>query len=327
MSIEDYSDEDLALLTDAERAALEEDDEDGDGEGEGDEDGNEHGDGDDDAGTNDNGDGSDDADDDSNSDDQSGDGNQAKPDGDDADGGDEGADPTKTKTDPEDEGDEKVDPKPKPLFKADVPQDVEAQRTSLDTREDDLVAKFDNGDITFAEYNKELRVINRERSALDTAVLKAELAAEAQSTQAQQSWELTANQFVSEHPIIGKNATTWQTFDTVLRAITTETISKGGQPGRRELEKAYKQWTSDLGIAETTAKPAEQPKEEPTKQAKPKKANAVPPNLGKVPAAADVDVDNGRFAHLDRLADSDPVAYEAAFEKLSAADQDAYLAS
>lgn len=325
MSIEGYSEEDLALLTDAERAALEEDDE--DGEGEGDEDGNEHGDGNDgdagdDAGT---GDGVDN--DEGDADDQSGDGNQAKPDGDDADGGDEGADPTKTKTDAEDEGDEKVDPKPKPLFKADVPQDVEAQRTSLDTREDDLVVKFDNGDITFAEYHKELRVINRERSALDTAVLKAELAAEAQSTQAQQSWELTANQFVSEHPIIGKNATTWQTFDTVLRAITTETISKGGQPGRRELEKAYKQWTSDLGIADTTTKQAEQPKEEPAKQAKPKKANAVPPNLGKIPAAADVDVDNGRFAHLDRLAESDPVAYEAAFAKLSAADQDEYLAS
>lgn len=325
MSIEGYSEEDLALLTDAERAALEEDDE--DGEGEGDEDGNEHGDGNDgdagdDAGT---GDGVDN--DEGDADDQSGDDDKAKPDGNDADGGDEGADPTKTKTDAEDEGDEKVDPKPKPLFKADVPQDVEAQRTSLDTREDDLVAKFDNGDITFAEYNKELRVINRERSALDTAVLKAELAAEAQSTQAQQSWELTANQFVSEHPIIGKNATTWQTFDTVLRAITTETISKGGQPGRRELEKAYKQWTSDLGIADTTAKPAEQAKEEPAKQAKPKKANAVPPNLGKIPAAADVDVDNGRFAHLDRLAESDPVAYEAAFAKLSAADQEEYLAS
>ena len=51
----------------------------------------------------------------------------------------------------------------------------------------------------------------------------------------------------------------------------------------------------------------------------------VPPTLGKVPASAATDTDDGKFAHLDRLADSDPLAYETAVAKMSAAQRDEYM--
>lgn len=292
MSIEGLSEEDLAMLTEEERAGLLDDEDEGEGT-----------------------DGDDQNDDDAGDDDTGADGN-ADDKGDDSQ--DDGAD-SNTQSDGKDvENDDKLDDpiKPTPLFKAELPADIEAKRTALDTQEDDLVKKFDEGDITFAEYNKELRSLNRERADLDRAELKAELAQEAQQSQVEQTWQTTANTFVAEHPLISKNETTWSSFDTIVRRVTAETMQKGEQPSRRDLEKAYKQWTEDLGISDAgTQKP--QPKQ--------KKQNIVPPNLGKVPAATANDTDDGKFAHLDRLAESDPLAFEAALAKMSDAQRDEYM--
>ena len=60
-------------------------------------------------------------------------------------------------------------------------------------------------------------------------------------------------------------------------------------------------------------------------QSKQKKQNVVPPNLGKVPASTANDTDDGKFAHLDRLAESDPLAFEAALAKMSDAQRDEYM--
>lgn len=310
MSIKDYTEEDLAMLTDEEREGLlsaDEDEEEGDDEGQDDTTGGDNDDGDDD---------SDGGDDDAK-------GGTKQPEGDDQDNGGEGDDQNNDKADEDDEGeDDKVEPPPQPLFKADLPADIEAKRQDLDTKEDDLIKKFDEGDITFAEYNKELRSINRERSALDRAELKAELAQEAAQSQSEQTWQSTAQSFVADHPLISKNETMWNSFDIVLRRITAETMEKGGQPGRRELEKAYKQWTADLGIQDSA-----DTKTDTTPQPKSKKQNVVPPTLGKVPAATATDTDDGKFGYLDRLAESDPIAYEETLLKMSDAEREAYLAS
>lgn len=292
MSIEGLSEEDLAMLTAEERAGLLDDEDEGDGT-DGDDQGNDNA-------------SDDDTDADGKADDKGDDSQDAGADSNTQGGGKDG------------EGQGELDDpiKPTPLFKAELPADIEAKRTALDTQEDDLVKKFDEGDITFAEYNKELRSLNRERADLDRAELKAELAKEAQQSQVEQTWQTTANTFVAEHPLISKNETMWSSFDAIVRRVTAETMQKGEQPGRRDLEKAYKQWTEDLGISDAgTQKP--QPKQ--------KKQNIVPPNLGKVPAATANDTDDGKFAHLDRLAESDPLAFEAALAKMSDAQRDEYM--
>ena len=287
MSIEGLSAEDLAMLTDEERAGLL-DDEDED----------------------------DDQDVDDADDDDTGADGKADDKGDENDA--DGDDSQDAGADKDGEGEDKLDDpiKPTPLFKAELPADIEAKRTALDTQEDDLVKKFDEGDITFAEYNKELRSLNRERADLDRAELKAELAQEAQQSQVEQTWQTTANTFVAEHLLISKNETMWSSFDAIVRRVTAETMQKGEQPSRRDLEKAYKQWTEDLGIADAGTQKS-QPKQ--------KKQNIVPPNLGKVPAATANDTDDGKFAHLDRLAESDPLAFEAALAKMSDAQRDEYM--
>jgi hypothetical protein len=49
--------------------------------------------------------------------------------------------------------------------------------------------------------------------------------------------------------------------------------------------------------------------------------------LAKVPAADVEDTNGGRFAVLDRMASTDPLGYEEALNKMSAAERDAYMAS
>ena len=52
----------------------------------------------------------------------------------------------------------------------------------------------------------------------------------------------------------------------------------------------------------------------------------LPPNLARVPASESNDTSGGRFASLDRLAATDPMAYEDKLMALSDADRRAYLA-
>lgn len=302
MSIEGLSEEDLAMLTPEERAGYEEDDDEDEGEGDGADNG--------DQGDGDPGDGGD------GSDDDKGQGDNGKKSDDDA-GADQGGDGA-DQGDGDDGEDEKLTPPPVPLFKADVPADIAAKRTALDEESNALGDKFDEGEITFSEYRKQQKVIDEQLRALDRAELKSELAQEALQSQSQTTWEATANAFVSEHPLISKNETTWGSFDAVLRRVTAETMTKGGQPGRRELEKAYKQWTEDLGFSDASTA-----KKEP--EQKKKKEIVVPPTIGKIPAAAQNDTDDGKFAHLDRLADSDPLAFEAALAKMTEAQRDEYM--
>ncbi|UZV40821.1 hypothetical protein 12Stean4476_00059 [Erwinia phage Stean] len=205
------------------------------------------------------------------------------------------------------------------MFRADVPEDIEAQRTALDVRWDDLATKFDDGDITFAEYNKGIRELNTERGKLDRLELKAELAAEANQSRNQEDWTNLCEDFVGENPIIGKNETMWNAFDVKLRQVTAATQQAGGTIGRRDLEKAFKLLQEDLGIS-APAPTGEQPQKKGRKT-----PIEVPPTLGRVPAAQQTDTEDGKYAHLDRLAETDPEKYEAALMKMSDAERDAYM--
>ncbi|AXF51436.1 hypothetical protein PQA73_gp08 [Erwinia phage Pavtok] len=228
-------------------------------------------------------------------------------------------DPEQTTTTPEEEEEQQERQRTRvQMFRAEVPEDIEAQRTALDARWDELAQKFDDGDITFAEYNKGIRELNTERGTLDRAELKAELAAEANQSRSQEDWANLCEDFVSTNPIIGKNETMWNAFDVKLRQVTAATQQAGGTIGRRDLEKALKLMHEDLGIT------APATTEQPGKKAKKAPVDA-PPTLGRVPAAQQLDTEDGKYAHLDRLAETDPEKYEAALMKMSDAERDAYM--
>lgn len=214
-------------------------------------------------------------------------------------------------------------PQPKPLFNDNLPADIEAQRTAIDAKEDDLDKQFDEGDITFSEHKKALRELNRERSALDRAELKAELSREAQAAQIDNSWQSSQAAFFASHPEINiNNEAQMAALDHLVRQETAAVLQKGGAIGVPELERAYAKFKEAFNIADPA--PKQQPQQE-KQTKKPKKETVVPPNLGKVPAAVGNETDDGKFAHLDRLADSDPLAFEDALSKMTDAQRDEYM--
>lgn len=116
------------------------------------------------------------------------------------------------------------------------------------------------------------------------------------------------------------------TLDVAVRIVANDEANYE-LSAREILSKAY-----DLCVEQGTLQPRQagkQKDQQQQQQAKPPAKPAAaprkpaPPTLAKVPAAAQTGAEDGsRFAYLDRL---DPVAREAAFAKLSPADQDAYL--
>ena len=287
------TEEELALLTEEEREGYLADDEDEDGEG------------DDDQGNADEGAGGEEGDDDPTLavDDPA----TAPPAANPQDGG-EGGDA---------ESQEQIMVQPKPLFNADLPADIEAQRTALDEKEAAIDQQYDEGDILFTEHKQALRDINKQRNALDRAELKAELAAEAYQTQIDNSWQASQTAFFASHPELNTaNEVQMTALDHLVRQETKATLDKGGSIGVPELERAYTKYKQAFNIEAAAPKQAKAPSA--------KNEGVIPPNLGKLPAATANDTDDGKFAHLDRL---EGVAFEDALAKLSDAQRDEYLRS
>ena len=282
--------EELASLTEEERAGYEDDELDDD-EGQ---------------------DAADDAGDDAAADDGSDDADEDQP------GRDDGADDKPAAAQQEEEP-ELDRPAPVNLINAQAPADVDAKLAALDASENDAAEKFDDGEMTAAEYRAELRRLSKERSDLEWQVRKAELADETRTAQIDQSWNSDCADFLAKHPEVMTNETRQSSFDAVVRKVTAESMNAGKIPGMADLNKAYKQWANDIGIAPVKADP------------KPGKASPgkreIPPTLGMVPAAGMTDTDSGEYAQLDRLMNSDPLAYEAALAKMSPAEADRYLQS
>lgn len=228
----------------------------------------------------------------------------------------------------QDQEQDRQDP-PKPLFRAEVPADITEKYTAIDTKEEELIAKFDEGDMTTREYNAELRKLNEERNDLKWLERKAELSKETLQQQQEslkqeqdQAWYATARAFADENPVLEQSEENWNSFDQVVRTVTAVRIAAGQPFGRAELERAYKIWADERGI-EAKAPAAKEPAAK-APAAKNEQKKELPPTLAKVPAASNEDTDDGKFAALERLMETDPQKYQDAIAKMSSTEYDAY---
>lgn len=207
--------------------------------------------------------------------------------------------------------------KPRPVFEApDVPADVDDQIAAAKMAKIKLAEKFDEGEITAVEYAKQTEELNDFQRELENRRFKAQLAAESQQSRELDSWEETCSEFLSAHPEVSKSKLRYDSFDYAVRLVTGDQANSE-LTGAQQLEKAYQNWVTELGIQ------VDQPAQSGAKH-DPRKPKVVP-NIGSLPAAQANDTDDGKFAYLDRLADSDPLKYEATLAKLSEADREAYL--
>lgn len=205
-----------------------------------------------------------------------------------------------------------------PVYTAQQPEDVETKLTELNAKKEELASKFDDGDITAKDYQKQLDALNKQEREIEREVFKAQLAQEMEQQRQKNEWARDVKDFLGEHPEYSKSKVLYGTLDNLVKEIARDP-SNVSLSGSEILAKAHEQIQEALGVfgvkQESAAKPAGK---------KPKAA--VPPTLGRVPAAEGTETSGGKFAILDRLADTDPVRYEAELAKLSDAEMERYLA-
>lgn len=208
-----------------------------------------------------------------------------------------------------------------PVLVAEAPADVEAKLAELSAKKDKLEEEFDEGNITRAEYRKQMDAINKDERGIERAQHEAELAAKMNEQAMQSAWIATAQSFAKANGYSG-NPRLYRAFD-----LEVQDVANSGK---------HADWASILETAHANMVEAGLA---PNKTAAPAKAEAKPvqqkiehkpqpPNLAIVPAAAISDTSGNKYAALDRLASAGDIdAYEEALAKLPEAERDRYLAA
>ena len=211
-----------------------------------------------------------------------------------------------------------------PPLRAHPPEDAAAKLAAIGTDEEALSTRFDEGDITAKEFRDGLNALAERREEIRWNQRKAELAGEMTKQAQDNAWESDVREFFAGPAAhIAKSRAALIAFDEHVKAVTGD-AANAKLSNRAQLDKALKSFQADIGEA-FSVKP--QAAQEGRQEAPPRKAREVPPTLGRVPAAELESTDGGKYAALDRLATSNPEAYERAFLKLSASEREEYAAS
>lgn len=201
-----------------------------------------------------------------------------------------------------------------PMLIAEAPADAEARLKAIDELKADLRAKYEDGDITFDEYDAKKDELTKQEREIERAVDRAQIASAMENQRLMNEWQKECDAFLGRNPEIKEKQRLYNLFNEEVKAVGTAKENEGLSMSQ-VLEKAKSNLIED-GLMRAPAKPA-------TNGTKAK----LPPNLAKLPAAEGEDMQGGKWAAMDRLGDTDPIAYEDALAKMSEADRNAYLAA
>lgn len=203
-----------------------------------------------------------------------------------------------------------------PILVVDSPTDADDKLKAIATQKEDLITKFDDGEITAKEYQQQLDALAKQERDIERAMERAALAAEMEQQRLKNEWTSTVNAFIDANPVYKDNARLYRALDQEVREVAMSEEGKA-MSGAKILAKAHENLAQAFGFA---AKPA-------ADKGKAAPKPDLPPSLHGVPAADANDVTGGKYAALDRLAATNPIAYEEALMKLPDSERDAYLAS
>lgn len=209
-----------------------------------------------------------------------------------------------------------------PILVAEVPEGAESRLTEIVAEKGALAEKFDDGDMTSKEYQAELEKLNKEERTIERAIDKAQMAQDLEDQRLTNERMTEIDTFLAEVgiPHDSKNLR-FRVLDQAVRDVAGEEAN-ANLSAREVMQKAF-----DLCVSEGAlqAKKAPDPAKPKLAAVKPKTPINAPPSLANIPAAEITGTEDNRFAHLNRMADPDK--REAAFAKMSPAEQEAYLAT
>lgn len=210
-----------------------------------------------------------------------------------------------------------------PTYQAKLPDDFEAQQTALKEQAEALAAKFKAGDIDFDQYRLEAETISKAERVLDQVQLKANLSQEMTAQSAEQQWNFTVNRFMAA---TAKSDGIDYKVDTEKNADLDLFVKSLARDPKNEdksaewfLNEAHKRVKALHGIGLAVAPVVADPK-----ASRKPPISAAPKTLSQVPGGdGPGDVDGNEFSEIDRLKGD---ALESAIAKMTPAQRERYMA-
>lgn len=187
---------------------------------------------------------------------------------------------------------------PAPVLRAHVPENADAILAQVAEFEANVERAFDDGDITAAEYRQHLAQASKKRGEVEWAIRKADLAEEMHEQARSRAWEKEVARFMSTTGAnIAESRAAMLAFDEFVKSVTADP-RHAHLSDRKQLELAHRLYFEDMASA------------------------GLPAGGGHRAGSG-----GAGFAALDRLAQDDPLAYEAALAGLSDDERERYAAA
>lgn len=207
-------------------------------------------------------------------------------------------------------------------YQADLPADFDEKIGALAQESMELAKQFKAGEIDFDEYHQKTADINARRDDLNTARIKAEIAADMNAQSAEQQWVSTVKNFnaqVAKEIDYAKDQAKAGELDTFIKVFAAKP-ENADKPMRWFLDESHKCVKALHGIGD--AKPAGGDKQgaNTVTTRKPPVA-AAPKTLAQVPGSDGPGDLAGEFADLDNL---EGMELEQAISRMSPAQRERY---
>lgn len=217
-----------------------------------------------------------------------------------------------------------------PLYIAKAPEGFDDKMKGIGEQKAELAKQFDDGDKTTAEYQAELDSLNRQERELERQMDRHKMSVEMEEQRVNNVRTAEINAFLASVDIpYDPNNLKFRTIDNAVRLVASLPEHENSSP-TVIMQASYDLCVKE-GVLQPKPKPDDAAKLAADKLAADKKAVTekkkplnVPQTLASLPASSVSETEENQFAHLNRM---NPDQREAAFSKLTPAQQDAYLAA
>lgn len=202
--------------------------------------------------------------------------------------------------------------------------EIEAQIAAYDAKLDELATKYEDGDLAFADFTAQQRALAKEQAALEVQLDQArESVSSAQQTW-EQAWYAKVDAHMAQYPEL-QQGDAMAGFDRALRAVTADQ-AYAALSMQQKIDLAHRNLANELAVTKgvTLAVPGT---EQPVKRTGPRTdpREDAPVTLAGINGAPASNVDDGTFAHIERLMETDPIKAEKAVAALSDEQRNAFL--
>ena len=226
---------------------------------------------------------------------------------------------------------QEADPAPPPQIDTSA---HEATIAALDEKINELQSQYDDGDLTSAEWNAQLKEVVKQQAVAQVALDNAAQQINAGFEAYRDSWFAKVTDYQAKHPYLA-DPDHFDDWDQALKMVNSNgayqnlTMIQKVEQAHRIYAAHYegvhgKPLATKPGL--TTSQKAEAKDEAERFKLRTDQRPEAPTTLADLTNASDGGMEDGRFAQIDRVADKDPVQSEALFASMSEADQMAYLA-